>query len=143
MVHQVDDNYSPLKKQTTTQKTMTILESNFLTVSLKKNPTVIPFFTATTVHFGKKKNILKPYVAPVNHNILNNEKAINIAHTIMGNFCHGDETKNSQMETMGMDACMMIGYHNKVNKIVANQSYYSKLENYVHLTYHVFLIGYQ
>ncbi len=33
--------------------------------------------------------------------------------------------KKSQMETMGMDACMMIGYHNKVSKIVANQSFYS------------------
>ncbi len=137
MVHQVDDNYSPSKKQTSTQKTMTILEKNFLTVTLKINPTVIPFVTTTTVHRGKKKNILRPYVAPVNHNVLNNEKAINIAHNIMGNFCHGDETKNSQMETMGMDAYMMIGYHDKVSKTVANRSYYSKLENYVHLIYHV------
>ena len=137
MVYQVDDNYSPLKKQTTTQKTMTILERNFLTVTLKINPTVIPFLIATTVHRGKKKNMLRPYAAPVNHNVLNNEKAINIAHTILGNFCHGDETKNSQMETMGMDACMMIGYHDKVSQTVANRSYYSKLENYVHLIYHV------
>jgi len=95
VVHQVDENYSPSKKQTTTQKTMTILESNFITVTLKINPTVMPFLTATTVHRGKKKKIiLRPYVAPVNR----------IAHTILGNFCHGDETKNSQMETMGMDA---------------------------------------
>ena len=98
----------------------------------------MPFLTATTVHRCKKKKyILRPYVAPVNHNVLNNEKVINIAHTIMGNFCHGDETKNSQMETMGMDACMMIGYHDKVSQTVANRSYYSKLENYVHLIYHV------
>ena len=118
---------------------MTMLESNFKTVTLKINPTVMPFLRATTIYHGKRKNILRPYVAPVNHNVLNNEKAINIAHTILGNFCHGDETKNSQMETMGMDACMMIGYHNKVSKIVANQSFYSKLENYDHLTtYHVF-----
>jgi hypothetical protein len=138
MVQQVDDNNSLSKKQTNTHKTMTMLESNFKTVTLKINPTVMPFLTATTVHRGKKKNILRPYVAPVNHNVLNNEKAINIAHTILGNFCHGDETKNSQMETMGMDACVIIGYHNKVSKIVANQSFYSKLENYDHLTYHVF-----
>ncbi len=104
-----------------------MLECNFKTVSLKINPTVIPFLTATTVYNGKKKKTL------------NNEKAINIAHTILGNFCHGDETKNSQTETMGMDDCMMIGYHNKVSKTEANQSYHSKLENYVHLTYHVFL----
>jgi len=117
---------------------MAILESNSKTVPLKINPTVLPFLTTTTVHHYKNKNILRPYVAPVNHNVLNNEKAINIAHTILGNFCHGDETKNSQMETMGADACLMIGYHNRVSKTVANQSYYSKLENYVHLTYHVF-----
>ena len=117
---------------------MTMLESNFKTVTLKINPTVMPYLMATTIYHGKRKNILRPYVAPVNHNVLNNEKAINIAHTILGNFCHGDETKTSQMETIGMDACMMIGYHNKVSKIVANQSFYSKLENYDHLTYHVF-----
>ena len=55
-------------------------------------------------------------MAPVNHNILNTEKAINIAHTILGFFCHGDKSKNSQMETMGMDSCMIIGYHNKVSE---------------------------
>jgi len=103
---------------------MTILESSFITVTLKINPTVMPFLMATTIHRGKKKKIiLRPYVAPVNHNVLNNEKAINIAHTILGNFCHGDETTNSQMETMGMDAYMMIGYHDKVSKTVANQNH--------------------
>ena len=43
-------------------------------------------------------------------------KATNIAHTIMGNFCHCDESKNSQMEHMGMDSCMIVGYHNKVSE---------------------------
>ena len=55
MINQVDEEYSPTKKQTTTQKTMTMLESNFKKVSLKINPTVIPFLTATTVNQGKKK----------------------------------------------------------------------------------------
>ena len=143
MINQVDEEYSPTKKQTTTQKTMTMLESNFEKVSLKINPTVIPFLTATTVNQGKKKKTLRHYVAPVNHNVLNTKKAINIVHTILGNFCHGDESKNLQMETMGMDACMMIGYHDKVSKNEANQSYNSKLENYVHLTHYVFLLFYQ
>ncbi len=69
-----------------------------------------------TVSQGKKKTTLRPYVAPVNHNILNMEKAINIAHNILGNFCHGDESKNSQMETMCMDSCMIDGYHDKVSE---------------------------
>jgi len=56
LINQVDDKYSPSKKQTTTQKTMTMIESDFKKVSLKINPTVIPFLTATTVNHGKKKN---------------------------------------------------------------------------------------
>ncbi len=83
MVKQVDDNLSPSKKQTTTQKTMTMLDSNFKKVSWNINPTVLTFLTATTVSQGKKKKTLRPYVAPVNHNVLNTEKAINIAHTIL------------------------------------------------------------
>ncbi len=128
LVNQVDDNFSPSKKLTTTQKTMTMLESNFRKVSLNMNPTVLTFLMATTVNQDKKKTTLRPYVAPVNHNVLNTEKAISIAHTILGNFCHGDENKNSQMETMGMDSCMIFGYHNKVSETQANQSFYSKLE---------------
>ncbi len=116
-----------------------MLESNFEKESLKINPTVIPFLMATTVNQSKKKTTLRHYVAPVNHNVLNTKKAINIAHTILGNFCHGDKSKNSQMETMGMDACMMIGYHDKVSKNEANQSYHSKLEYYVYLTHYVYL----
>jgi len=86
LVNQVDDNSSPSKKLTTTQKTMTMLESNFRKVSLNINPGVIPFLTATTINQGKKKTMLRPYVAPVNHNVLNTEKALNIAHTILGYF---------------------------------------------------------
>jgi hypothetical protein len=107
---------------------MTMLESNFRKVSLNINPTALTFLTATTVNQGKKKKTLRPYVASVNHNILNTEKAINIAHTILGSFCHGDESKNSQMETMGMDSCLIFGYHNKLSETQANQSFHSKLE---------------
>jgi hypothetical protein len=48
---------------------------------------------------------LHPYVAPVNHNVLNEAKALNIAHTMLGNFCYGDEEKELHMEHMGNDAC--------------------------------------
>ncbi len=54
---------------------------------------------------------LQPFVAPVNHYTLTSAKAINIVHTLMGNFCHGDKEKVSQMEDMGNDACILIGYH--------------------------------
>ncbi len=32
----------------------------------------------------------------------------------MANFCHGDKDKISQMEDMGNNACLLMGYHNKV-----------------------------
>ena len=57
---------------------------------------------------------LCPFVAPVNNNFLNKAKTLNIAHTMIGNFCHGDEQKDSQMEQMGTDACVIVGFNNKV-----------------------------
>jgi hypothetical protein len=50
---------------------------------------------------------LQPFIAPVNHNSLTSGKAINIVHTLMGNFCHGNKEKISQQEDMGNDACIL------------------------------------
>ncbi len=61
---------------------------------------------------------LQPFIAPVNHNTLTSAKAINIVHTLMGNFCHGDKEKISQREDMGNDACILIGYHDKVRFVI-------------------------
>ena len=61
-----------------------------------------------------QNNKLRPFVAPVNHNFLNEAKTLSIAHTMMGNFCHGDKKKESQMENMGTDACVIVGFNNKV-----------------------------
>jgi hypothetical protein len=57
---------------------------------------------------------LRPLIAPVNHNTLNNSKTFQIVHTLMGNFCHGGKNKISHMEDMGNDATMLIGCHDKV-----------------------------
>jgi hypothetical protein len=64
---------------------------------------------------GGKENIkLQPFIALINHNTLTSAKAIQIVHSLMGNFCHGDKDKISQMEDVGNDACLLMGYHNKV-----------------------------
>jgi hypothetical protein len=55
--------------------------------------------------------ILQPYVAPVNHNTLTSAKTQQIVHTLMWNYCHGDQTKKRQLEDMGNDACLLMGYH--------------------------------
>jgi hypothetical protein len=52
------------------------------------------------VNYG---NNLHPYVAPVNHNFLNEAKALNIAHT-MG-IAHGKK---------GTNACVVVGFNNMV-----------------------------
>jgi hypothetical protein len=73
---------------------------------------------------GKEYSELQPFIAPTNHNTLTSEKAIQIVHSLMGNFCHRDKDKISQMEDVGNDACVLNGYHNKVRgtlcKILSN-----------------------
>ncbi len=63
---------------------------------------------------GKKYIKIQPFIAHVNHNTLTSAKAILIVHTLVGNFCHRDKDKISQMEDMGNNACLLMGYHNKV-----------------------------
>ena len=64
---------------------------------------------------GSKDDIkLQPFIAPVYHNTLTSAKAMQIVHTLMGNICHGDMDKISQMEDMGNLACLLMGYHDKV-----------------------------
>jgi hypothetical protein len=57
---------------------------------------------------------LQPFIALVNHITLTAPKTYQIVHTLMGNFCHGDKDKISQMEDMSNDATVLIGYHDKV-----------------------------
>jgi hypothetical protein len=65
---------------------------------------------------GSKDDIkLQAFIAPVNHNTLPSAKAMQIVRTLMGNFCHGDKNKISQMEDMGNNACFLMGYHDKVH----------------------------
>ncbi len=57
---------------------------------------------------------LQPFIAPIDHNTLTLAKVIQIVHALMGNFCHGDEGEISKMEEMGNNACVLMGYHDKV-----------------------------
>jgi hypothetical protein len=52
---------------------------------------------------------------------------INIVHTFMGNFCQSDSKINTTpMEDMGHDACVIVGYHNKVSVFILNVQYFQK-----------------
>jgi hypothetical protein len=109
-------------------------DSSFTKDTFCIHPTMMPFLTAmglSDTHMkraisnkemageliteGSKENIkLQPFIASVNHNTLTSAKTMNIVHTLMGNFCHGDKDNISQMEDMGSNACFLMGYHNKV-----------------------------
>ena len=102
---------SPAKILTKTQMSGKYLDANLTKIMLQVHLTTLPFLTCMDV---TENNKLRPFVAPVNHNFLNEAKTLSIAHTMMGNFCHGDKKKESQMENMGTDACVIVGFDNKV-----------------------------
>ena len=80
---------------------------------------MLPFFTAFEV--DNEKHTLKPYMAPVNHNHLNEITWLKIVHTLMENFCQESDDRNNTvlMEDMGRDACVMIGCHERVSNLTA------------------------
>ena len=105
-------------------KYSSFLESNTTTETWSIHPTVIPFLTPMTVKKSKKKDgrlELRPYYnAAVNHNILENKKVSEIIHTCLDEFYHDNETKVAQLDTLGNDACILIG----VDQIVSAYYYY-------------------
>ncbi len=56
---------------------------------------MLPFFTPFMV--DNDKHTLKPYMAPVNHNVLNETTWLNIVHTFLGIFCHETDNNNNTM----------------------------------------------
>jgi hypothetical protein len=91
-MHQSGVKQSPAKILTKTQVSVAFLDKNFSKHTFQAHLTIIPFLTCMDV---TKQQQLRPFVAPVNHNFLNEAKTSNIVHTMMGNFCHGDEQKDS------------------------------------------------
>ncbi len=87
------------------------MDRNFSKHTWAVHPSIIPFLTNMRV--ANKKH-LHQYVAPVNHNVLNEAKVLNIAHAMLGNFCHGDEDKELDMEHMGNNVCVLVGFNNMV-----------------------------
>ncbi len=93
---------------------------------------MLPFFTPFIVDIDKYA--LKPYMAPVNHNVLNETTWVNIVHSLLGNFCQETDNHNDTMpmEDMGHDACVVVGYHKKRECIYSLEyTIISKMENNV------------
>jgi len=114
---------SPTKLATVTSLAKKTYDKSFTKVNCQIHPSVIPFLTPMNVKKTYDEQldnakILQPYVAPVNHNTLTSAKTLQIVHTLMGNYCHGDQTKKSQLEDMGNDACLLMGYHDTVRALM-------------------------
>jgi hypothetical protein len=91
-------------------------DESFTKVNCQIHSSVIPFLTPMNVKKTYNEQldnakILQPYVAPMNHNTLTSAKTLQIVHTLMGNYCHGDQANKKQLEDMGNDACLLMGYH--------------------------------
>ncbi len=106
---------SPAKVTTVTSIAKKNYDNSFTKKTFQIHPTIILFLTVMIESKFTATKKLQPFVAPVNHNTLTSAKAIQVVHTQMGNFCHGDSEKVSQLEDMGNDACLLMGYHNEVS----------------------------
>ncbi len=113
----------------TTQSSQKQFQKDCVKVSLEIKPVMLPFFIAFEV--DNKKHTLKPYMAPVNHNHINEITWLKIVHTLMGNFCQESDNKNNTMpmEDMGRDACVMLGCHKRVSNLTASLRLFPKWKN--------------
>jgi hypothetical protein len=114
---------SPSKLATATSIAKKTYDKSFTKVNCQIHPSVVPFLTPMNMKKTYNEQldnakILQPYVAPVHHNTLTSAKTLQIVHTLMGNYCHGDQTKKSQLEDMGNDACLLMGYHDTVRALM-------------------------
>ena len=75
------------------------------------NPSIIPFITMMNV--DDEKRFLHPYVAPVNHNELNNTKTKEIMYSIL-DYGNSDGKNVSQLNNLGNDAVILIGFQDNV-----------------------------
>ena len=67
-----------------TQKSQKLFQNNCTRITLEIKPVMLPFFTPFIVNTDN--HTLKPYMAQVNHNVLNEKTWVNIVHTFMGIF---------------------------------------------------------
>jgi hypothetical protein len=82
------------------------------------HPSIIPFLTPMKLCEARLKddeveNGLLLLTAPVNHNKLNQNKAIQIVHTLLGNAYQHEQEATIANQDFGNEACIIVGYHNK------------------------------
>ena len=105
--------HSPQKLMTKMLEIKKQINKMFQKVNIELHPLMVSFLTA--LEPSHEQTMLLPLIAPANHNKVNESKTLQIIHTLMGNFCHGDKNKESQPEDMGNDSSIMLANHAKVS----------------------------
>lgn len=115
--------------QMTPQSNQKTFNKGCTRISLEMKPVMLPFFTLFEV--DKENKILKPYMAPVNHNVIDETTWIRIVHTFYGNFCQDSDDKDDMnaLESMGNDACVIVGYHEKASEFTSNERHFPDWNN--------------
>jgi hypothetical protein len=85
-----------------TKKSQKLFQNNCTRITLDIKPIMLLFFTPFVVDIDK--HALKPYMAPVNHNVLNETTWVSIVHTLVGFFVRRliITTTQRQWKTWGM-----------------------------------------
>ena len=70
-------------------------------------------------------------MAPVNHNVIDETTWIRIVHTFYGNFCQDSDDKDNMnaLESMGNDAYVIVGYHEKASEFTTNERHFPDWNN--------------
>jgi hypothetical protein len=75
------------------------------------NPTIIPFLTVYEIETDKSGNkYLCPYYNDgVNHNVLDNNRVLQIVNSCLGEPYNNNDSKLTQLNHLGHDASILIG----------------------------------
>jgi hypothetical protein len=80
-------------------------------IDLRINPRMILFFTPLMHAEGDQ--CMAVYIAPINHNRIDNKMVASIMSTMKGNHCRDESKDNMHLQDMGSDAAVLVGYYNK------------------------------
>jgi hypothetical protein len=72
---------------------------------------MIPFFTPLMHAEGDQ--CMAAYIAQINHNRIDSKIVGSIMSTMKGNYCRDESKDNTQLQDMGLDATVLVGYCNK------------------------------
>jgi hypothetical protein len=97
----------------------TLFDRSFDKIVWEINPSIIPFLTP--INICEKGSKIQVSMAPINHNQLNQSKATQIAHTILGNAYKSEDDSSLANQDFGNNACVLVGCNNSMEGRESNK----------------------